>query len=193
MSKVRLGLALCSSYCTFDKVLPIAKILSDTYDLTIIMSENAANRDTRFGKAEDFKKELRDISGKEIITTIEGAEPIGPRKLLDLIAVAPCTGNTIAKLANGIADSSVTLAVKAHLRNLRPVVVAISSNDSLGANAKNIGELINRKHYYFVPFRQDSPSKKPSSVISDYTLLPDTIEYALKSEQIQPLLLAPKE
>lgn len=189
MSKVKLGLALCGSYCTFDKIIPIAKSLSETYDLTIIMSESAANLDSRFGCAEHFKEILREMSSKDIICTVDAAEPIGTKGLFDIIAVAPCTGNTISKLTTGVADSAVTMAVKAHLRNLKPVVIAISSNDALGANAKNIGELLNRKHYYFVPFRQDSPTKKPTSVISDLTLLDETIKHATKNEQIQPILL----
>lgn len=192
MPKTRLGLAICGSYCTFDKIMPIAGSLAETYELTAIMSENAAETDTRFGCAETVKARLSEITGKDIICTIAGAEPIGPQKLFDVIAVAPCTGNTLAKLACGIADSAVTMACKAHLRNGRPVVIAVSTNDALGANARNIGELMNRKNVYFVPFRQDDPVGKPTSMIADLSLLSETIEAALSGEQLQPVILGPK-
>lgn len=191
MSQTRLGLAICGSYCTFEKVLPAAEALAADFDLTAIMSENAAGTDTRFGCAENMRTRLREISGREVISTIEAAEPIGPKKTLDVLAVAPCTGNTLAKLACGIADSAVTMACKAQLRNGRPIVIAVSSNDGLGANAKSIGELLARKNIYFVPFRQDDPVKKPDSVIGDLSLLKDTILAALEGRQIQPLLLGP--
>jgi len=135
---------------------------------------------------------LTEITGKEIICTIKGAEPVGPQKLFDVLAVAPCTGNTLAKLACGIADSAVTMACKAHLRNGRPVVIAVSTNDALGANAKNIGDLLNRKNFYFVPLRQDDPQGKPTSMISDLTLLADSVEAALEGRQLQPVILGPK-
>jgi len=192
MPKTRLGLALCGSYCTFDKVLPIAESLSEEFDLTAIMSENAAETDTRFGCAENIKKRLSEITGKDVICTISGAEPVGPMKLFDAIAVAPCTGNTLAKLAGGIADTAVTMACKAHLRNGRPIVIAISTNDALGTNAKNIGELLNRKNIYFVPFRQDDPQGKPTSMIADLTLLADTVEASIEGRQIQPVILGSK-
>ncbi|MEG0035161.1 MAG: dipicolinate synthase subunit B [Oscillospiraceae bacterium] len=188
MSKIKLGLALCGSYCTFDKVMPVAEILAADYDMTAIMSEHAADTDTRFGCAENFKEKLREITGREVICTIPEAEPIGPKKLLDVLVVAPCTGNTLAKLACGIADSTVTLACKAHLRNARPVVIAISTNDALGANAKNIGDLVNRKNIYFVPFRQDDPVGKPSSIVADMTLLPQTVAEAIEGRQLQPVI-----
>ena len=192
MPKTRLGLALCGSYCTFDKVLPIAESLSEKFDLTAIMSENAAETDTRFGCAENVKKRLSEITGKDVICTISGAEPVGPMKLFDAIAVAPCTGNTLAKLAGGIADTAVTMACKAHLRNGRPIVIAISTNDALGTNAKNIGELLNRKNIYFVPFGQDDPQGKPTSMIADLTLLADTVEASIEGRQIQPVILGSK-
>lgn len=192
MQKTKLGLAICGSYCTFDKILPIAESLSEEYDLTAVMSENAAETDTRFGCADAVKVRLFEITGKDIICTIAGAEPVGPQKLFEVMAVAPCTGNTLAKLACGIADSAVTMACKAHLRNGRPVVIAVSTNDALGANAKNIGELLNRKNIYFVPFRQDDPQGKPTSMISDLTLLADSVEAALKGRQLQPVILGPK-
>lgn len=192
MSKIKLGLALCGSYCTFDAVLPVAEALAEEYDLTAIMSDNSASTDTRFGCAENMKERLREISGKEVITTIVEAEPIGPKKLFDVLAVAPCTGNTLAKLACGIADSSVTMACKAHLRNQRPLVISISSNDALSTNAGNIGQLLNRKNIYFVPFGQDDYQKKPNSVVADLSLISDTVQSALEGVQIQPLLKGPR-
>ncbi len=192
MPKTKLGLAICGSYCTFDRIMPIAASLSEEYDMTVVMSESAAETDTRFGCAEVVKKNLTEITGKEIICTIQSAEPVGPQKLFDVMAVAPCTGNTLAKLACGIADSAVTMACKAHLRNGRPVVIAVSTNDALGANAKNIGELLNRKNIYFVPFRQDDPQGKPTSMISDLGLLADTVAAALEGRQLQPIVLGPK-
>jgi len=192
MPKTRLGLALCGSYCTFDKILPIAESLSEKFDLTVIMSENAVETDTRYGCAENIKKRLSEITGKDVICTISGAEPVGPMKLFDAIAVAPCTGNTLAKLAGGIADTAVTMACKAHLRNGRPIVIAISTNDALATNAKNIGELLNRKNIYFVPFGQDDPQGKPTSMIADLTLLADTVEASIEGRQIQPVILGSK-
>ena len=189
MEKTKLGLALCGSFCTFDKLIPIAEKLSEQYDLTFIMSETAASTDTRFGEAAKFKERFQEISGKPIITTMTDAEPAGPKRLFDVIAVAPCTGNTLAKLANAITDTSVTMACKAHLRNGRPVVISVSTNDALSANAKNIGDLLNRKNYYFVPFRQDDPKGKPASLISDLSFLDETIKAALEGRQLQPLIL----
>lgn len=192
MPKTKLGLAICGSYCTFDKILPIAESLTEAYELTAVMSENAAETDTRFGCAETVKKRLAEITGKEVICTIAGAEPVGPQKLFDVMAIAPCTGNTLAKLACGIADSAVTMACKAHLRNGRPAVIAVSTNDALGANAKNIGELLNRKNIFFVPFGQDDPKGKPTSMISELSLLRETVEAALEGKQLQPVILGPK-
>lgn len=191
MPKTKLGLAVCGSFCTFDKIMPIAERLAADCEVTAVMSENAAGTDTRFGCAENAKARLREITGKDVICTIPEAEPIGPKKLFDVLAVAPCTGNTLAKLANGVADSTVTMACKAHLRNGRPVVIAISTNDALGTNAKNIGELMNRKNIYFVPFRQDDPQGKPNSMISDLSLLEETIGAALEGRQLQPVVLGP--
>ena len=192
MSKPRLGLAICGSYCTFDKILPVAEALAADFELTVIMSENAAGTDTRFGCAENMRKRLEEISGREVICSIAAAEPIGPKKLLDILAVAPCTGNTLAKLACGIADTAITMACKAHLRNGRPLVIAVSSNDALSANAKNIGELMCRRGVFLVPMRQDDPTGKPASVISDLTQLKATVLEALEGRQIQPMLLGAK-
>jgi dipicolinate synthase subunit B len=163
--------------------------LSKVYDLFPIMSENSSVTDTRFGEAKAFRKKLTTWTGKDIIDNIHDAEPIGPKKLLDVLVIAPCTGNTIAKLANGITDTSVTLATKAHLRNGRPVVIAVSTNDGLSGNAKNVGELMARKNMYFVPFRQDAPTSKPTSIVADFTLIEDTIEKAILGEQIEPVIL----
>lgn len=192
MPKTRLGLAICGSYCTFDKILPIAESLAETYELTAVLSESSAETDTRFGRAEDFCARIEAITGKPLIHTITSAEPVGPKKLFDVLAVAPCTGNTLAKLASGVTDSAVTMACKAHLRNGRPLVIAVSTNDGLSANAKNIGELLNRKNHFFVPFRQDDPAGKPSSLIAELSLLQETVEAALAGKQLQPLVLGPK-
>ncbi|MDR0952541.1 MAG: dipicolinate synthase subunit B [Oscillospiraceae bacterium] len=188
MSKPKLGLALSGSYCTFDKLLPVARTLTEKYDVTAIMSDNSSSTDTRFVSAENMKQSLRKITGRELILTITEAEPIGPRKLLDVLVVAPCTGNTLAKLAAGIADTTVTLACKAHLRNERPIVLCVSSNDALSTNAKNIGELLNRKNMYFVPLRQDDSVKKPFSIVSDMALIDETVAAALDGRQLQPIL-----
>ena len=189
MSKIRMGFAICGSYCTFDKVFPSAEALAEEYDLTGIMSENAFSTDTRFGCAETMRERLAEITGKPVISTIKDAEPIGPKKLLDILVVAPCTGNTLAKLAGGIADTAVTMACKAHLRNGRPLVIAVSTNDALGTNAKSRGELLNRKNIYFVPFGQDDPEKKPQSAVADMSLISSTARAALEGRQIQPVLI----
>ena len=154
------------------------------------MSFNSYNLDTKFGKAEDFINEIKEITEKdEIIHTIQGAEPIGPKKLTDVMVIAPCTGNTLAKLANGITDSPVLMATKSHLRNNLPVVIGISTNDGLSGSAENIGKLLNRNNYYFIPFRQDNPITKPRSLVADFKYLIPTIEQALEGEQIEPILL----
>jgi dipicolinate synthase subunit B len=190
MKKLRVGLALCGSYCTYDKIMESVPRLAEIYDLTPIMSETAANTDSRFGKASDFIAKLEEITGKPVITSIVEAEPIGPQGLLDVLVIAPCTGNTIAKIASGITDSCVTMACKAHLRNNRPVVLAISTNDGLSGNAANIGTLLSRKNIYFVPFYQDDPVKKPNSLMADFDLIEATIESAMEGRQLQPLFLA---
>lgn len=189
--KKKLGLALCGSYCTYDKVFAAAEKLRAKYDLVPLMSETAAGTDTRFGAASMNLLRLTELTGKEVITTIAGAEPLGPARPLDALVIAPCTGNTLAKLANGIADTPVTLAAKAHLRNERPIVIAVSTNDALAGNAENIGKLLARGHYFFVPMRQDNAIKKPRSVVADFTRLPETIRAALNGEQLQPILAAP--
>lgn len=190
--KLRVGVCLCGSFCTFSVVLPQIQKLCEVFDVTPIMSETSYHTDTRFGKAKEFVEQLETMSGKSVLHTISQTEPIGPKKLLDVMVVAPCTGNTLAKLAAGIADSSVTLAVKAHLRNERPVVIAISTNDALAGAAKNIGALLNQKNMYFVPFGQDHPTGKPRSVVADMSQILPTVEAAAQGRQIQPLLIERK-
>ena len=185
----KLGLAICGSFCTFEELLPQVRSLAADFEITPILSEKAYLTDTRFGLAAAFVKELRTLCGREPITTVEEAEALGPKTPLDILAVAPCTGNTLAKLASGIADGPVTFACKAHLRNARPVVIAVSTNDGLAAAAANIGALLNRKHYYFVPFGQDDPAAKPMSLKADLGLLGDTVAAALAGRQLQPVLL----
>jgi len=190
MNGTRLGFALCGSYCTFDKALETMESLrAGGYEIFPIMSANAGFIDTRFGEAEGFRKRIREISGREIIDTINAAEPIGPKSMLDALLIAPCTGNTLAKLAAGVTDTAVTMATKSHLRNGRPVIIAVSTNDGLSASARNIGDLLNRKNYYFVPFRQDDFSAKPTSVVAELSLAGAAVAAALLGKQLQPLLL----
>ena len=187
-NKKRLGLALCGSYCTYEKLFQAAEKLADTYDLIPIMSENAAETDTRFGTATEHIKRLMLLSGHKVVTTIAEAEPLGPAQPMDALLIAPCTGNTLAKLSHGITDTAVTMAAKAHLRNGRPVIIALSTNDGLSGSAENIARLLNRKHFYFVPFRQDDPAKKPRSLQADFSLLEETVRAALQGRQLQPIL-----
>lgn len=189
MQNITLGYAMTGSFCTLKESLNALKELS-RYDIKIIpiMSETVYNTDTRFGKAEDLINEVEDICHAKIINSIVAAEPIGPKNLLDILVVAPATGNTLAKNALGITDSAVTMAIKAHLRNDKPVVFGIATNDALGASAKNIGLLHNTKNIFFVPYRQDDPYSKQNSLICDFSLIPQTVEKALIGEQIQPLL-----
>ena len=184
------GFALTGSFCTIADVLPQIKCFVDAGANVIpILSNTVAQYDTRFGKAADLREKLMEMTRNAPITTIPEAEPIGPRALLDLLVVAPCTGNTLAKIAYGITDTPVTMAVKAHLRNEKPVVLSLSTNDALSGNAKNIGHLLNVKHIYFVPFKQDDPEKKARSVISDNTLILPTAAKALQGLQAQPILI----
>ena len=190
MRKERVGFAVCGSFCTHEEVLKALKSLTEIYETVIpIASENAAFTDTRFGTADALLEKLEELTGNEVLYDIAAVEPIGPKGLLDVLVIAPATGNTIAKLAAGITDTAVTMAAKAHLRNGRPVVVALASNDGLAAGAKNIGELLVRKNYYFVPFGQDNALQKPCSLIADFEKVADTVEAALRGEQLQPLLL----
>ena len=191
-NKKRLGLALCGSYCTYEKLFQAAARLAEQYELVPIMSENAAETDTRFGTAAEHIKRLMLLSGKKVVTTIAEAEPLGPSAPMDALLIAPCTGNTLAKLSLGITDTAVTMAAKAHLRNGRPIVLAVSTNDALAGAAENIGKLLVRKHFYFVPFRQDDWKNKPTSMVADFSLIPQTLESALQGQQIQPILLPGK-
>jgi len=186
---MNIGFALCGSFCTYQDVFPVMESLAKEYSLVPIFSEAAYSTDTRFGAHDIHIARAEVICGVKAIHTIAQAEPIGPRKLLDALVIAPCTGNTLAKLARSIADTPVTMAAKSHLRNGRPVVVAVSTNDGLAGAAENIGKLLARKHYYFVPFRQDDPVKKPTSLIADFTLLPHTLKAALEGRQLQPVLV----
>lgn len=186
---VKVGWALSGSFCNFQYVFPeIEKLANKGADIYPIISYAVDSFDTRFGTAEEWKAKFRDITGKELITTIIEAEPVGPKLGLDILIVAPCTGNTISKLANAITDTPVTMACKAHVRNQKPLILAIATNDGLGANGKNIGLLMNMKHVYFVPFGQDDPVGKPNSLISNFEKIEASITEALSNKQIQPIL-----
>lgn len=190
MKGKKIGFALTGSYCTFHAVLPEIKKLCETgADVIPVLSYSVASTDTRFIKAKDLKVLLRDITGKDPIETIVDAEPIGPQKMLDLLIVAPCTGNTLAKIAGAVTDTPVTMAAKAHLRNERPLLIAVSTNDGLSANAKNLGALLNTKNVYFVPFRQDNYVKKSNSLVADMSLIVSAAENALTGKQLQPIIL----
>ena len=189
MNKITVGFALCGSFCTFDQVIKqMEALIAKGYEIVPIMSYNAYSTDTRFGKAKEHIERIESVCKRNIIATIPEAEPIGPKKLLDILLIEPCTGNTAAKLANGITDTPVTLAAKSHLRNNRPLLIAISTNDALSGSAGNIGKLINTSNVFFVPFRQDSPDGKPRSMISDFSKTEDAILCALKKEQLQPIV-----
>lgn len=189
MQNIRLGYAFCGSFCTLKRSLAALKELKAEYETVIpIMSQIVYSTDTRFFKADDLKGEVEKICENRIIHTIESAEPIGPKNLLDIIVVSPCTGNTLAKLALGVTDTPVTMAVKAHLRNNKPVVLGLATNDALGASAKNIGLLHNTKNIYFVPYGQDDPKSKNNSLVCDFTLIKETVKYALEGRQIQPII-----
>lgn len=190
MINLKVGYAMCGSFCTLKRAVEEIKVLKEKdFDIYPIMSPITYSTDTRFGKAADFISEVEEICGKKIISTVKDAEPIGPKGLLDVLVISPCTGNTLGKIANGITDSSVSMAAKAHLRNGRPLVLTIATNDALSASAKNIGSLMNTKNVYFVPFGQDDAFKKPTSLISDFSLIYDTVISALDGKQLQPILL----
>lgn len=190
MINLKVGYAMCGSFCTLKRAVEEIKVLKEKdFDIYPIMSPITYSTDTRFGKAADFIGEVEEICGKKIISTVKEAEPIGPKGLLDVLVISPCTGNTLGKIANGITDSSVSMAAKAHLRNGRPLVLTIATNDALSASAKNIGSLMNTKNVYFVPFGQDDAFKKPTSLISDFSLIYDTVISSLDGKQLQPILL----
>jgi len=184
-----IGYVFTGSYCTFKKSIEALKqVVNKKANVIPIMSFNSYNEDTKFGRAQDFIKEIEDITGNKIIHTIQGAEPIGPKGLTDIMVVAPCSGNTIAKLANSIIDTPAVMAIKSHLRNQRPLVIGISTNDGLSGSAENIGKLLNRKNYYFVPFTQDNPITKPTSLVFKFDYLIPTIKEALDNKQLQPVI-----
>lgn len=185
----KVGVALTGSFCTFDKVFKeIERLTENGAEVYPIFSNSAQTIENRFGKPEEFLKRAEEITGRAPILNIEDAEPIGPKAYLDVLAIIPCTGNTVAKLANGITDTPVLMAAKAHMRNNKPLVIFISTNDGLGMNMKNIGHLLNTKNVYFVPFGQDNPEKKPNSLVAHPNRLIPTLEMALENKQIQPLL-----
>lgn len=186
---MKIGYALTGSFCTVHRSLSVLKTLTQDYDVVPIVSEAILRTDTRFGYAEDTVKALTEICGAPPIASITAAEPLGPRYPLDALIICPCTGNTLAKLANGITDTTVTMAAKAHLRCDRPLVIALSTNDALSQNLKNISTLLQRKSVYLVPFGQDDPNGKPHSLISDFSLLREALELALNGKQLQPLLI----
>ena len=184
-----IGFALCGSFCTYDRVFPVMERLRKSYELIPIFSQSAYSTDSRFGAAEAHIARAEAICGRPVLHTLAEVEPIGPKKMLDALIIAPCTGNTLAKLAHSIADGPVTMAAKSHLRNGRPVIIAISTNDALAGAAENIGKLLSRKHYYFVPFGQDDAFGKPTSIVGDFSKIPQALEMALEGKQLQPLLL----
>ncbi len=186
---MEIGFAMCGSFCTFDQVFPVMEALAKSHRVTPIFSPAAYSTDSRFGTAREHIRRAADICGRDPLYTLAQVEPIGPKKLLDALVIAPCTGNTLAKLANSIADTSVTMAVKSHLRNGRPILLAISTNDALAGAAENIGKLMGKKHYYFVPFGQDDPKSKPTSMIADFSKIPEALEAALRGQQLQPVIL----
>lgn len=186
---MRVGFALSGSFCTFDKVFPVMEAIAKKHDVIPIFSEISYKTDTRFGKAENHIQRASDICGKTPLWRIADVEPFGPKKMLDALIIAPCTGNTLAKLAHSIADGPVTMAAKSHLRNGRPVLVAVSTNDALSGAAENIGKLLARKHYYFVPFGQDNAFAKPTSMVADFTKIPEALDAALHGIQIQPIII----
>lgn len=186
---MRLGFAMTGSFCTFDKVFPVMEKLSAEYDVTPIFSSVSAEVESRFGCGEDFLRRAEVICRRPVLRELNEVEPIGPKKLLDILLIAPCTGNTLAKIANGITDTAVAMAYKSHMRNGRPVVLAVSTNDGLGTAAGNIATLLNKKNVYFVPFGQDDPENKPTSLVADFERIPQTLAAAMLDRQLQPILL----
>ena len=187
MRKLRLGLALTGSYCSFDKLAAVLPDLCREFDVLPIFSENA-QRDSRFGPAADWMARLEERTGRAPVTSIQGAEPLGPKNAIDVLAIVPCTGNTLAKLSHGVTDTAVTMAAKGHLRNGKPLVLGVSTNDGLGASAENIGRLLVRKNVYFVPFGQDDPAAKPTSLSCVYDRIIPAVLAAADGRQLQPVL-----
>ncbi len=186
---IRLGYAMCGSFCTLSRSLSVMRSLSERFDIIPILSENVTRTDTRFGKAEHFISETREICKKEIITDIAGAEPLGPKLPLDILVIAPCTGNTLAKIANGITDTAVTMAAKAHMRQDRPLLFALASNDGISQNLGNIARILTRKGVFLVPMSQDDPRGKPHSLVAEFERIPECIDSALAGEQKRPLFV----
>ena len=184
-----IGFAMCGSFCTYANVFPVMEQLAKEHDVIPIFSQISHTTDSRFGTAREHIQRAAEICGRDPLYTIAQVEPIGPKKLLDALVIAPCTGNTLAKLAHSIADGPVTMAAKSHLRNGRPVLVAVSTNDALAGAAENIGKLLARKHYYFVPFGQDDAQKKPTSMVAHFDMIPQALDAALAGCQLQPILL----
>lgn len=185
---MKLGFAICGSFCNHPEILKIYEELSEQYELIPILSENAAKYDTRFGTAEHLIERVESLAGRRAVRTIVEAEPLGPSNAMDVLVIAPCTGNTLAKLAAGVTDGPVTMAAKSHLRNGKPVVIALATNDGLSASAPNIAALLNRKHYYFTPFGQDNAAAKPNSLVADFGQIDATVKAALDGRQLQPVL-----
>ncbi len=186
---MELGFAMCGSFCTFSQVFPVMEQLAREHHVIPVFSQAVCETDSRFGTAKAFWSKAIDICGQPPLYELNQVEPIGPKKLLDALIIAPCTGNTLAKLSRSIADGPVTMAAKSQLRNNRPVILAVSTNDALAGAAENIGRLLNKRHFYFVPFGQDDPVKKPTSMVADFTKIPQTLQAALGGQQIQPILL----
>ena len=186
---MNIGFAMCGSFCTYEKVFQAMQTVASIHTVFPIFSHSAYTMDSRFGTAQEHFARAVEVCGREPLHTIPQVEPIGPKKLLDALVIAPCTGNTLAKLAHSIADTPVTMASKSHLRNGRPILIAVSTNDALAGAAENIGRLLSRKNYYFVPFGQDDPEKKPTSMVADFTKLLPALEAALDGNQLQPMLI----
>ena len=186
---MKLGFAICGSFCNHAQVMREYERLSEKYELIPILSDNAARFDTRFGTAEELIERVEALAHRRAVKTIVEAEPLGPSNAMDVLVIAPCTGNTLAKLAAGVTDNAVTMAAKSHLRNGKPVVLALATNDGLAASAPNLAALLGRKHYYFVPFGQDDPVKKPTSLVADFAQLEATVAQAAEGRQLQPILL----
>ena len=192
LENVKIGIAFTGSFCSYNHIFPeLEKLASKGAYIQTIFSHTAQTTDSRFGEAKNFFERAKDITGNEPILSIEAAEPIGPKELLDILVILPCTGNTLAKLSHGITDSPVLMAAKAHLRNERPLVLSLATNDALGMNLKNIGLILNVKNIYFIPFGQDDPLKKPNSMVAHTSLLLPTLEQALLGKQLQPVIQSP--
>lgn len=188
MTKATIGFAMCGSFCTFSKAFEqMEALVRDGFQVIPIMSETACSTDTRFGAAADMVKKAEAITGKSVLCSVTATEPIGPKNMCDLLLIAPCTGNTLAKLALGVTDTAVTMAAKSHLRVLKPVLLCAATNDALGASAQNIGRLMNTKNIYFVPLRQDDPVSKPHSLVADFSRIPACAAAALEGKQVQPV------